>query len=777
MNSSGDFGSPEENSPSHPSPKKMEQINYPVLIYKVAPEAYLGLMAGAGYQVMERDIKGVKDALSEFLKRDYKKNDSYPYFDIVDPKMKMIGVNIRPTYQTAAGAIFPVSKQIRVELPIIYGEAEKGTYECYLPLFGGHFYYYDPRQLNVLAQHFITSQLNESEPENVYRIMGYGTPTMDIVTLRVNYNRRDSWRGMSTVRKYPNLERLAEQLPLPKSVQKRISTLPQTAWELEDKVEELVKKLQGQNANVLIVGKRGTGKSAILQQAIRKISPIGSRNNQSRTFWRMMPQRLTASSKYLGEWQKTAEELVNELQLAQGILWVTDIVQLLKTGGSSETSVAAYLLTFIQSGKLQLVGEVSPTELESLRRLLPGFVESFQLVQLQEMPESKVFGILKKLAEYSANSLKIKINPAALQLGYRLLKRYFPYESFPGKGIKFFGQCINNAQITGKSTITRPDIVKIFTRQTGLPELFLRDEILLNKDKLHDYFNQKIMGQPTAVKKISNIVQVFKAGLNNPYKPITTLLFAGPTGVGKTATAQALANFFFGQHQARNPLVRIDMSEYQSPNQLYRFIGFGNEPGALVKAIRERPFSVLLLDEVEKASPVIFDALLTVLDEGIMTDNFGRQTNFRNTIIIMTSNLGASSRKSLGFTETTSTEAKYESAIRKFFRPEFINRIDGIVTFNPLERSDIEKIARKELQELRNREGFTKRKIKLEFSEAIIAHLSSIGFNEKYGARPLQRAVDQQIMQPLANWLLDHSEVENQTIKIDWEEELVIKIL
>jgi len=276
----------------------MEKISYPVLIYKITDEAYLGVLVGAGYQVMERDVRRVKDSLSDFLKRDYKKNGDYPFFEISEAKMKMIGVNIRPTYSMPTGAIFPVSKEVRVEMPIIYGETEKGIYQCHLPLFGGSFYYYDQRQLKVLAQHFITVQLNERQPEAVYRFLGYGTPELETISLKVNYNRVQGWGGIGGQRRFDNLEKLTERLPLPKSMQRRMSALPQTAWELEDKVTELTEKLISQKANVLIVGKRGTGKSAILQQAIRKITPAGKRMDKGKTFWRMMPQRLTASAKW-----------------------------------------------------------------------------------------------------------------------------------------------------------------------------------------------------------------------------------------------------------------------------------------------------------------------------------------------------------------------------------------------------------------------------------------------------------------------------------------------
>jgi len=173
--------------------------------------------------------------------------------------------------------------------------------------------------------------------------------------------------------------------------------------------------------------------------------------------------------------------------------------------------------------------------------------------------------------------------------------RYYPYESFPGKGIKFLGQCVSDAQMNAAITIGKKDVIQNFIKQTGLPELFLRDELLLDKDELNNFFASRIIGQHEAIKHLSGVVKVYKAGLNNPNKPITTMLFAGPTGVGKTASAKALANYFFGKGQKKSPLIRIDMSEFQYPSQIHRFIGAGREVGKLVQEIRERPFSVLLL--------------------------------------------------------------------------------------------------------------------------------------------------------------------------------------
>jgi len=254
------------------------------------------------------------------------------------------------------------------------------------------------------------------------------------------------------------------------------------------------------------------------------------------------------------------------------------------------------------------------------------------------------------------------------------------------------------------------------------------------------------------------------------------MLFAGPTGVGKTQSAKALADYFFGKGQKKNPLVRIDMSEFQHPSQITQLIGVGKQVGKLVQDIREKPFAVLLLDEVEKADRSIFDALLTVLDEGILVDAFGRVTNFRNTIVIMTTNLGASNRASIAFKDTTSDEDKYMSAISKFFRPEFVNRIDNIVMFNSLTKKDIEQITLLELDEVKKREGIVKKDLKLVFSKKIKEHLADVGFDIKYGARPLQRAVEREIIIPLSNWILENMEVENATLKIDYKKGLEVSV-
>ncbi|MEL6637240.1 MAG: AAA family ATPase [Bacteroidota bacterium] len=752
----------------------MRKINYPLLYYQLSEEAVLGILVGTDYEVVERDLKSVVGILQDQIQRMYKKEDDYWLIDIVDPKLKVVDVKIRPTYRERTGA-YPMSETLKIPVPVVFGETSQGHYECYLPLLDESFYYYDARQFRPLLQHFATDLLNRKSPEILHRHLMYGQPRLEVLTLRVNDDRDFNVTQSPADNRFPHLNRLAVRYPFTKAQQRNISPYPDAAWELEDYVAEVVDRLVNLRANLLVVGKPGVGKSAILRQAMRKISGQSRREGLQRSFWQVMSQRITASAKYLGQWQENVENLIEELQLANGTLWVVDIMRLLQTGGEgAEDSIAAFMISFLQQDKLQLIGEVTPQELDSMKRLLPGFVENFQLLHVDELKEDAVKSVLSKFAEYCRQNLRVDLEAEAIDHAYRLLLRYFPYENFPGKGINFLGRCVSEAQLNEQRKLSRRDIISNFVQQTGLPELFLRDDLKLDQEELSRHFYSAVIGQRAAVEQLCSLVKIFKAGLNNPGKPISTLLFAGPTGVGKTASAKALADYFFGKGQKKMPLIRIDMSEFQHPMQIHRFIGAGREVGKLVQEIRERPFAVLLLDEVEKAAPNIFDALLTVLDEGLLVDAFGRVTNFRNTIIIMTTNLGATSTQSIGFGQNGTDDKAYLSAINQFFRPEFVNRIDGIVLFNPLSAEHIEAITRKELEELKRREGFVKRGLQLRFTSALVDHLARVGFDAKYGARPLQRAIEQQLVSALANWLLLYPQVSDTQLGVDYRNGSVV---
>lgn len=753
----------------------LEKIAYPLLYFNIPQQGVLGMLVGTDLQMMDKDLEQVKRKLGNYLQRRYKKYDDYPFVDITQANLRIIEFLVRPTYRDEHGS-YPLSESLSVPLAVVFGPTEQENYVCRVPALGGSFYYHDPKQLDSLVHYFVTNALNQLTPARIYELLRYERPRLDEVILKINAKRNYSRSGLGYPREYPILRRLTERFPLPRNKRTQRGLLPDAAWELENAVAETMDKLIHTHSNVLLVGPPGVGKSAVLQQAIRKITNRSRRQKLEVTFWRTMSQRLTTSTRYLGEWEEQIEKLIAELQSANGILWVVDVAQLLQTGGKgAEDSVAAFLLPYLEGHQLQLVGEVSPEQLDSMRRLLPAFVQNFQLIWLEELPPEKIRAVFDQFAQYILSNQQIEITPAALDLSYQLLHRYYPYESFPGKGIKFLGRCVNHALLHSVTRLTRRVVVDEFVKQTGLPELFLRDDLLLDQKQLEEYFANRIIGQPAAIQRMLEVVKIYKAGINNPHKPIATLLFAGPTGVGKTASAKALADYFFGQGQKKSPLIRIDMSEFQHASQIHRLIGSGTEVGQLVKEVRERPFAVILLDEVEKAASSIFDALLTVLDEGLLVDGFGRVTNFRNTIIIMTSNLGASQRPAIGYQDTGQDATAYHAAIAKHFRPEFINRIDGIVSFNQLDMEDMRTITQKELRQLAQREGFIKRRLQLTYDKRLVDHLVTTGTDRRYGARPLQRAIEQHVVKPISYWLLENPQTADVAVHLDWAGKLVIE--
>lgn len=752
----------------------MPVIKYPVLYYEASAELCVGMLVGSTIELTDQHIKGVKLKISDYLQKQYKKFEYTPYYELTQVQLSGIKVAIRPVIRNDTG-IFPLKEDIEVPVTLVHGLEDSGTYVCFLPLQGIHFNYYETEQLKPLAKYFATYYFSSLSPEQLYRMMMMPAPQLEYVSLKVS--RKPKWSKELRAPDHRFLLQLAEQYPAPKSLSKRQKSTPDIAWELDDKVQEVEDKIVMMQANLLVVGNQGVGKSAVMKSAIRKIVSQAGGMDASYTFWRLKPQRIVASARYLGEWQQICEQLIFQLQGVRGILWVEDIIRLLELGGTgTEDSIAAYMVAFLQQQKLQIIGEVTPGELESLRRYLPAFVSCFQVVKIEEMQEEKVFKVIDQFARYVQQVFKLSVTKEANALAYRLLKRYYPYESFPGKAIVFLGKCISEVRSKEESTIDAQVVLNQFIRETGFPEMLIRDDMELDEAELSDYFDKRIIGQPMANEMMKSLVRIFKAGINNPDKPITTAIFSGPTGVGKTEAAKALAGYFFGAGQSNSPLIRMDMSEIQSPEQINKFIGYGRNPGQLIQLIREKPFSVLLLDEVEKAHPAIFDALMTVFDEGFLTDAYGRTTNFRNTIIIMTSNLGASNKPSLGFNQGEAPHQSYQSAIKDFFRPEFLNRIDNVLIFQSLTEAAIRIIARKELEQINEREGAKIRNLHLKFSDNLLDYIVNKGFDERYGARPLQRAIEVFVINPFAYWMLENPGVKDVVLLLDYKGSLLIQI-
>jgi len=326
-----------------------------------------------------------------------------------------------------------------------------------------------------------------------------------------------------------------------------------------------------------------------------------------------------------------------------------------------------------------------------------------------------------------------------------------------------------------RQQVTDADIAEIVARWTGIPVNRLMESERQKLLELESHLQKKVVGQNEAVTAVAAAIRRARAGMKDPSRPIGSFLFMGPTGVGKTELARALAGLLFDSEEA---MVRIDMSEYMEKHAVSRLIGAPpgyvgyEEGGQLSEAVRRRPYSVVLLDEVEKAHRDVFNILLQVLDDGRITDSQGRVVDFRNTIIVMTSNIGSDHILNV------SEDADYEemrkrvlTALRSHFRPEFLNRIDDLIIFHTLKKEELRYIVRLQLQRLERL--LAEQKINLELTTAAENHIVTVGYNPTYGARPLKRAIQRELENPLATKILEQAFMEGDTVVIDCLDEVL----
>jgi ATP-dependent Clp protease ATP-binding subunit ClpB len=329
-----------------------------------------------------------------------------------------------------------------------------------------------------------------------------------------------------------------------------------------------------------------------------------------------------------------------------------------------------------------------------------------------------------------------------------------------------------------KQEVDAEDIADVVSKWTGIPVSKMlqsdREKLLLLEQELH----KRVVGQEEAIAALSNAIRRSRAGLQDPKKPIGSFIFLGTTGVGKTELAKALADYLFNSDAA---MVRIDMSEYQEKHTVSRLIGAPpgyvgyDEGGQLTESIRRKPYSVVLLDEIEKAHPDVFNILLQVLDDGRLTDNKGRTANFRNTIIIMTSNLGSDIiRENFEHLETgdkdeiiASTKTKVFDLLKRSIRPEFLNRIDEVVMFEPLNRDNIRSIVEMQLNEIQSR--LQEADVELSWTEAAVDWLSQLGYDPQFGARPLKRVLQKRVLDELSKKILSGELSKDGQIRMDYQ--------
>jgi ATP-dependent Clp protease ATP-binding subunit ClpA len=528
----------------------------------------------------------------------------------------------------------------------------------------------------------------------------------------------------------------------------------------EAEVNEITTLLStGDQRPVLVVGKRLVGKTAAIHEFVRRRMDLRRRSEATMhaasvadlagDVWLISPQRLISGMSYLGQWEGRLLAILKESQRKHHTLYFDDVIGLFYAGrtSSSQLSVANVLKPYLERRDVRVLAEATPEVFRVLQELDRGFADLFQIVRIEEPNEEKNLHTLLGFRRTLEGDFETSFHSDVLPTVIDLARRYVSDAAFPGKAARLL-QSLAAKHKAGE--VTRAAALEEFSASSGLSVDFLDDRAQLDHARVIESLGAEVIGQKAAVTACADAVTIAKARLNDGVRPIASFLFLGPTGVGKTQCAKALADYLFGD---RERLIRFDMNEFASYYSVARLSGTLDAPeGLLTSAVRRSPFAVLLFDEIEKAHPAVFDLLLGVMGDGRLTDARGQLVDFSNTIIVLTSNLGAREAASdLGFRQTNRSDASvYRLAAEKFFKPEFFNRLSRVVPFERLRREDVQKIAYRLIEDVLNREGLVRRGVKLVIETGALNLLVEAGYHPQLGARALKRTLERQVTAPIA---------------------------
>lgn len=639
--------------------------------------------------------------------------------------------------------------------------------------------------------------------------------------------------------KLPTLEKFGRDLTKEAS-EGRIDPVIGRSEEIERVIQILCRRTKN---NACLIGEPGVGKTAIAEGLALKISSgeIPEILKDKRLI-SLDLTGMVAGTKYRGDFEERIKAVIDEVAKCDNIILFIDEVHNLIGAGSAEgaTDAANILKPALARGELQLIGATTISEYRKNIEKDAALERRFQPVNVNEPSEEDAILILKGIKDKYEEHHNVEITDSAVTAAVKLSARYITDRFLPDKAIDLIDEAgsrlrIKSSEISDdvkilktelealidqkdkaiqeqnyekaaelrdrekelndkisaereerknrrSGTVTEENIAEIVSGWSGVPvkELTKQEsERLINMESV---LHERIVGQDEAVKALSKAIRRGRTGLKDPNRPIGSFIFLGPTGVGKTELSKALSEAMFGDEKS---MIRLDMSEYMEKHTVSRlvgsppgYVGF-EEGGQLTEKVRRNPYSVLLFDEIEKAHPDVFNVLLQILDDGILTDSQGRTVNFKNTVIIMTSNIGArlitEKKTSLGFGSGDSAEKDQNeikslvtAELKKEFRPEFLNRLDDIIVFHKLSKDDIRKIATKLLSGLSKR--LAALEITAEFDESVADAVSEVGFDAVYGARPLKRAIQTNVEDMLSEKMLDGSVKKGDSIRIVYKD-------
>ena len=596
--------------------------------------------------------------------------------------------------------------------------------------------------------------------------------------------------------------------------------------------------------NPILLGEPGVGKTSIVEGLADKIIKGRVPNNLLNKRVIMLDLgAIVAGTMFRGQFESRFKKIIEEIQKdGNTIIFLDELHTVIGTGSAEGSLDAANLLKpMLARGQLRMIGATTFDEYKKNIEKDKAFERRFQIVKISEPTVDETVKILKGLQKRYEQYHGISYEPDAILAAAKLSDRYVSDRFMPDKAIDLIDEAAAAKNVVTKSSseiithkrrlddigrqkedavrdenyqkatqlreeeikinnrldeletkrkkemdsvVTEEDVAKIVANSTGIPVTDLKTKESVHLTNLESRLRKYIVGQDEAVKSISQAIKRSRVGIGDPNRPIGSFIFLGPTGVGKTELAKVLAKIVFGSEKA---LIKMDMSEFMERHNVSRLVGAPagyvgyEEGGKLTEQVRHQPYSLVLFDEIEKAHPDVYNLLLQILEDGYLTDAKGRRVNFKNTMIIMTSNLGSNlfQNKSIGFDlGSKSSEVKEQilENLRRNVPPEFINRLDGVVVFNRLKRTDLDKIVNLRLKELASR--LKEHKLVLEVTLEAKDYLVEKGFDEVFGARPLKRLIADKIESQISDLMLKTVNLSDKTLKIDrLDQELTVTVI
>ena len=530
--------------------------------------------------------------------------------------------------------------------------------------------------------------------------------------------------------------------------------------------------------NPVLIGEPGVGKTAVAEGIAAYIA--GSDAPDSMAGKRLVAldlPALLAGTKYRGDFEERVKAVLKDVKKAGDVILFIDEMHTMIGAGSAEGAIDAanILKPALGRGEVQIIGATTPEEYRRHIEKDAALERRFQPVKVAEPSRGDSLKMLGAVRQGLEKHHGVKISDAALTAAVDLSARYINDRFLPDKAIDLADEAAAHIRVSGGGLVTAEDIAGVVSLWTGIPVANLSADETKRLRNMESILHRRVIGQNEAVTAVSRAIRRGRVGLSDPNRPIGSFLFLGPTGVGKTELCRALAEAVFGESEA---MIRLDMSEYMEKHAVSKLIGsppgyVGYEDGGqLTERVRRKPWSVVLFDEIEKAHEDVWGILLQIMDDGRLTDSAGRVVSFRNTIIVMTSNVGAKSisdgRPRMGFTPDGGDEAQLMRArineeLRRTFKPEFLNRIDETIVFRRLSRAEIRSIAERML--LTVAERFKALGMTLSVPDQVVDFLAERGYDEKYGARPLRRAIRSMIEDKAAELMLTDSLGRGDTVQ------------